>query len=108
MTWILALVLHQLKCLLSAHHQHLCDATNCTVITQMSPGTSPGAGEAVLLVAKQLINGEDAAWGGKGPGCLSMLAGQAGAAPFSSSNAPPTARLQRQESLQPPKSAGDG
>lgn len=108
-TWILALVLHQLKCLLSPR-QHLCDATNCTVITQVSPGTPPGAGEAVLLTAKQLINGKDAARGGKGPGCLSVLAGQAAArsSTFFLRNAALTAGLQRRESLQAPKSAGDG
>lgn len=35
-TWILAFVLHQLKCLLGPKHQHLCDATSCTVIMQVS------------------------------------------------------------------------
>ena len=109
-TWILALVLHQLKCLLSPHHQHLCGATNCTVIAQVSPGTPLGAGEAALLAAKQLVNGEDAARGGKGPGCLSVLAGQAaaGSSTFFLRNTAPTAGLRRQESLLAPKSAGDG
>lgn len=60
-TWILELVLHQLKCLLNSYYQHLCNATNCTVIAQASPRTPLGGGEAVLLVAEQLINGKDAA-----------------------------------------------
>jgi len=109
-TWILALVLHQLKCLLSPQHQHLCDVTNCTVIAQASPATLPGAGEAALLTAKRLINGEDAARGGKGPGCLSVLAGQAaaGSSTFFLRNAAPTAGLQGQEGSQALKSARDG
>lgn len=51
-----------------------------------------GAGEAALLMAKQLINGEDAARGGKGPGWLSALAGQAEAvgSTFLLRNAAPT------------------
>lgn len=109
-TWILVLVLYQLKHLLSPHHQHLCDATNCTVIAQVSPGTPLGVGEAALLVAKQLINSDDVARGGEGPGCLSVLAGQAvaGSSTFFLRNAAPTARLQGEESLEAPKSAGDG
>lgn len=109
-TCILALVLYQLKSLLSPHRQHLCHATNCTVIAQVSLGIVLGAREAALLMAKQLINGKDAARGGKGPGCFSVLAGQAEAvgSTFFLRNAAPTARLWRQESLQAPKSAGDG
>lgn len=109
-TWILVLVLHQPKCLLSSHHQHLCNATSCTVIAQVSPGTPPGAGEAALLVAKQLINSEDAAQGGKGPGCLSVLAvrAAAGTSTLFLRNAAPTGGLWRQESLRALKSAGEG
>lgn len=54
-TWILELVLHQLKCLISCYYQHLYNATNCTVIAQVSPGTPPGTREAVLLTAEQLL-----------------------------------------------------
>lgn len=69
----------------------------------------PGAGEAALLMAKQLINGDDATWGGEGPGCLPVMAGQAvvGSSTFFFRIAAPTAGFQRQEGLQAPKSAGD-
>lgn len=89
-TRTLVLVLHQLKCLLSPHHQHLCDDTNSLSSLKVSYwGCHWKLGNALLLV-RQLINGEDAAWGHKRWGCLSMLAGQAlwGPAPSASEMQP--------------------